>query len=238
MKEYNRQIVIFGDFKSIGFNISNQMLDCINKYDLELDAAPDYISNNGINGVIQINNINLMQQLPFVSQSMRPVLTTKDKNFSVFIGTTRIHVEENNSEIELYNNFIDKAKEIISEIISKNEDCFINRLALNGKIVLEDINEMTKIYSNTFKESELYGTESDEFSFRINTKINSNKVNSEINKIISYNRTNEILPNNETKPIIMIDYDYNTIRNENSRFNLEQLNYLIEEGIEFKSKII
>ena len=238
MKEINRQIVIFGNFQTIGFDIISRIPNIIEKYDLSLEAAPDYISNNGLNGIIQLNNINILKQLPLVTSISRPVLTTKDKKFSIFFGTKRLHFEENDEAISSYETFLKKSEDILSSILTAYSGMIINRLAINGKILLEEVDKMNKVYHSTFKSSEIYGDNSDEFSFRINTKIYSDALKSSVNKIISYNRTSEILPNNTSKPIMIIDYDYNTVIDETKRFSFNELKTLIKEGVEFKSKII
>ena len=234
MKEINRQIVIFGNFRAIDFDIVSKISDIVKKYDLSLDAAPDYISNNGLNGIVQFNNINILQQLPLVASTSRPVLTTKDKKFSIFFGSKRLHIEENDESISSYETFLQKAEDIISSILTVYTDITINRLAINGKILLEEVDRMDEVYHNTFKPAEIYGDNSEEFSFRINTKIYSDALQSSINKIISYNRTSEILSNNTTKPIMIIDYDYNTVIDETKKYSFNGLRTLIKEGVESK----
>lgn len=179
-----------------------------------------------------------MKQLPLVTSISRPVLTTKDKKFSIFFGTKRLHFEENDEAISSYETFLKKSEDILSSILTAYSGMIINRLAINGKILLEEVDKMNKVYHSTFKSSEIYGDNSDEFSFRINTKIYSDALKSSVNKIISYNRTSEILPNNTSKPIMIIDYDYNTVIDETKRFSFNELKTLIKEGVEFKSKII
>ena len=97
---------------------------------------------------------------------------------------------------------------------------------------------MNKWYTNTFKSSDVYGDMSDEFSFYINTKFHDQDLNTEINKIIACKRANEVLPNNEMKPIMIVDYDYNTAINISAKFELSQLDTLINQAKEFKNKII
>lgn len=239
MKEYNRQVVIFGDFRSINFDITSKISDLMNKYKLTIIASPDYIPVNNLNGAIQINGLNMLQQpLPYIANQMRPILINQDKNLSVFIGTTRIHVEETNAETNSYDKFLSSAQEIIEKIVSVSENIYINRLAINGKFIVDTAEQMDNIYQSTFKDSVLYGKSSDEFSFRINTKVQSKAIRSEINKIISYNRTSQILPQNELKAIMFVDYDYNTTIKDDARFTVDDLSHIIKEGASFRSNII
>ena len=51
MEELVRQVVAFGDFKSIGFEVINQLNDIIKKYDMVLEATQDFSTR--IKGVIE-----------------------------------------------------------------------------------------------------------------------------------------------------------------------------------------
>lgn len=238
MREINRQVVIFGNFKSIGFNIVTQLGDIIKKYEFTIEAVPDFIQQKGPNG-IQLNQIIPVSFIPqvFSQQNFRPALKSKVYNLAVFIGSNRIHIEQNDSTTELYNQFLTSAVEILNKIVEKNNGITINRLALNGNIILEDTKKIKELYSNTFKPSPLYGTNSDEFAFRINTKEESKELRNTVNKIISFERTNEILQNQETRPIVLVNYDYNTAPNEKSIYSLDDLNVLINLTKKYKTLI-
>lgn len=235
MVELVRQVVAFGDFKTIGFEALNKFNEFIEKYSLSVEAAQDISFKEDIPpaGV----QIRFDQPLPFIRQA-RPILINKSNTINIFLGTTRMHVEQRNADTETYLQFLDFAKEFFCLVSSSIADVSINRIAVNGKLLIEDLSKMDDLYSLTFKESNLYGKRSDEFSFRINTVIDSTALNAKINKIISVARITENQPDSQPKPLMFIDYDYNTIDNKEYRFDFSQMSMLITEGIDFKTKVI
>lgn len=238
MKELNRQVVVFGNFNTIGFEVKPELLEVMKRLNMSMDAAPDIIQANNINGVLPIDQINNIIP-PMVSiPKMRPLLTTKNRQFSVFIGTNRIHVEQMNTDTDSYNDFLCEAQKILACVLSDTVSTYINRLAVNGRILIEDVKAMDKSYQDTFKPSDLYGKSSNEFSFRINTIEKNEKLNNNINKIIAFNRTNEVLPEKPLHPIMLIEYDYNTVIEDEMRYNIDDLDKLIQVAKEFKSQII
>ncbi len=238
MKELNRQVVIFGDFNSIGFEINPQLSSIMKRLNLTMDASPDINQANNINGVLPIDQINNFIP-PIVNvPKMRPLLTTKNRQFSVFIGINRIHVEQLNTDTVTYEDFLSEAKNILASVLSESSNTFINRLAVNGRVLLEDLDIMNKKYIETFKPSNLYGDISNEFSYRINTIEKCEKLNRNVNKIIACNRTNEVLPEKKVRPIMLIEYDYNTVVQEEDRYNLDDLDSLIAVAIDFKNEVI
>lgn len=233
MKELNRQVVIFGDFNSIGFEIKPELSAIMKRLNLSMDAAPDFIQPQNI-PIEQMNNI----VPPIMSvPKMRPLLITKNRQFSVFIGTNRIHVEQFNTETDSYNDFLSDAKSLLTSILRDNTT-FIDRLAVNGRVLFEDTSKMDEIFKNTFKLSNLYGNSSKEFSFRINTVEKCDEIGIATNKIIAFERTNEALPNNVFRPIMFADYDYNTVVQSEIQYNIDDLDKLIKIAIEFKNRII
>jgi|GEM_PF-6203618 hypothetical protein len=236
MEELVRQVVAFGDFKSIGFEVINQLNDIIKKYDMVLEATQDF-STRIERGNRVVFEVGVGQPVPTIPQ-IRPVLVSKTRNFCVFIGASRIHVEERNASADTYEDFLTKAKEIFKDIIDRFSAIVINRIAINGKAVSRDIEKMKKVYSATFKESELYGTESNEFSFRINTIVQSQALNKSMNKIVEVNRVTEIDTNNKQQPSMFIDYDYNTVENIENTFSYDDIELLITEGIELRAKVL
>ncbi len=233
MKELNRQVVIFGDFKSIGFEIKPELSAIMKRLSLSMDATPDFIQPQNV-PIEQINNF-----VPPImgAPKMRPLLTTKNRQFSVFIGTSRIHVEQFNTDTNSYNDFLFEAKNLLSSIL-KGSSTFIDRLAVNGRVLFEDETKMDEIFKSTFKSSNLYGNSSNEFSFRINTVEKCEKLGMDANKIIAYERTNEVALNNHFRPIMFVDYDYNTVIQSEIKYEIDDLDKLVEVAIEFKNQII
>lgn len=234
MNELNRQVVIFGHFSSIGFNIYTQLEDISKKYNFITDATPDFIH-------IQ-NEIEVKLEMGFIAPrnvqpQLRPTLRTRDGNVVVFFGANRIHVEQNNSNTESYEEFLSMAHEIIDLVIKKNDDICINRIALNGKIMQDDPFKIMDIYKKTFKSSKLYGTNSEEFSYRINTTEFNESLRNTTNKIIAFNCAPQV-PTNEKKIILCIEYDYNTKTNTEMRYTFDDLKILTELTKNFKSLII
>ena len=237
MREINRQVVIFGNFKSIGFNILPKINNLISEYNLNVTAMPDYIQAQSINGIVPINQIqNFLPQI-VTSTQMMPLLVNSKKDFSIFIGSNRIHVEQNDSTTEAYEEFLDSAIKIIATILKESKVTKINRLAVNGKLIIEDQKKINENFETIFKQSNLYDSSSDEYSFRVTTKEYSETLRSTVNKIIAFDRASEITNNSETKPIILISYDYNTIQNNNAEFEISDLSKLIKLAKEYKNQI-
>lgn len=231
MKELIRQIVVFGNFNKFDFSSINKFSDFISEHNLTMNAAPDYNAVSA-NGQIEIT-IGFANQNPV---SMRPVFYNADRTLSIFIGTTRIHIEQANQNVDTYNDFTALAYSFFEQIF-KDDSNLINRIAVNGKFVQKQEEINNNIFAEIFNKSDLYGECSNEFSFRVNTNIYSDKLDSNLNQIISYSKTFEI-ENNEKLPIQIIDYDYNTVIDETKTYSIEQINILIEEAKVYREKIL
>lgn len=228
MKELNRQVVIFGDFNAINFEIQSKIPDVIAQLNLSLEGAPDFfLPNVPIPG----NNTNIPK--------LRPILKSYDveNQFSIFIGTKRFHIEQINTDVESFDGFISQSLSIIRQILDLYPEVKMDRIAVNGRLLQDDQSVMDRVYQETFKPSLKYGEMSDEYSYRINTRITSATLKSSINKIISYIRTEETIMGQKI-PVLIIEYDYNTVTNPSRRFELSDLIILSQEVKAFRNLLV
>lgn len=227
MNEIKRQIVVFGDFSSITFNAQVELGNILNKFGLKMSVTQDILAG------VPVQTVNNM--IPNIE--MRPVFMTEDKNFSLFIGTKRIHIEQIGEGAMSFDDFLARGKEIVSTILDVYKVNF-NRLALNGRLSSYDKIFVDSLYGRIFNPSVLYGDSSEEFSFRINNVDCNQELNSNINKIISLNRTKEILPDNNLTSVVIIDYDFNTVYDLSKTFTYENLEFFLNEACEFREVIL
>lgn len=235
MKEIDRQLVAFGNFKSIDFGTINELNDIIKEYSFTIEAAQDFPTNDGV--AQDAVKISITQTISTVPQ-IRPVLFNKDRTINIFFGSNRLHIEEINADSLTYDVFLQMGKKILNTIINRFGHITINRIAINGKLISEDEDVMNAIYSNTFKSSKWYGDKSQEYSFRINTITDSPALKCKMNKIIAINRTHQIQKDKPLTSVMLIDYDYNTVENKDAEFNYDAFGSLIEEGSQFRLSLI
>ena len=128
------------------------------------------------------------------------------------------------------------AIEIIKKV-SKVFNLTINRLAINGTILITDEDKMNSFLKLFFKKNILFTYDSDEWQFRINNKMFSEEINSEINKILFFNRTKVINTNKNTN-ILLLSYDYNTQINDTKLFNIDSVMTFNKIAKEFRTQVI
>ena len=222
--EKSRQFVIFGNFSRISFEKLNLLSDIKEKYKFIVDAQPDAHATITNQPVIQ-NNI-----------SVRPVFKSLDNKTMVFFGSSRIHIQQLDSSINSYEDFNLLSIEIVKKICEVF-NLTVNRLAINGTLVITNPEKMSKILKLFLKENTLFSYESDEWQFRINNKIFSEEIESEINKIIFFNRTNVINVDKDTS-VLLVSYDYNTQINDNKIFSIESIMTFNKIAKEYRTEVI
>lgn len=225
--ETKRQFVIFGNFSKISFEELNLLSDIKEKYNFVIDAQQDVpvVPATILNQPIIQSNI-----------SVRPTFKSLDKKTTILFGSSRIHIEQLDSSINSYDEFNLMAIEIIKKV-SKVFNLTINRLAINGTILITDEDKMNSFLKLFFKKNILFTYDSDEWQFRINNKMFSEEINSEINKILFFNRTKVINTNKNTN-ILLLSYDYNTQINDTKLFNIDSVMTFNKIAKEFRTQVI
>lgn len=222
--EQTRQFVIFGNFTKINFENLNKFAVFKEKYSFQIDAQPD-MPNILVNQPVVQNNVQI-----------RPVFKTADNNTIIFFGSSRIHIEQVNSTIDSYNDFNHLALELVFTICSQFE-LSINRLAINGTLIVRDTDKINSLYKMFFNENKIFTPNSDEWQFRVNDKEFIEKINSDVNKIIFLNRA-KINDSNNLSDLLTISYDYNTQVNLKNNFQSNQINDFNVLALEYRNKII
>lgn len=222
--EKSRQFVIFGNFSKISFEDLNLLSDIKEKYNFVVDAQPDV--------PVTITNQPIAQK----NISVRPAFKSLDNKTTVLFGSSRIHVQQSDSSISSYEDFNLLSVEIIKKV-SEVFNLTINRLAINGTILITNSEKINNFSKLIFKDNKLFSYDSDEWQFRINNKEFSEEIDSEVNKILFFNRTKIINLNNDTN-ILLLSYDYNTQINDNKLFNIESVMSFNIIAKEFRNKVI
>ncbi len=230
MKEAKRQFVVFGNFNTISLNNINLLDDIKNQFGLQINALPDIISPNqmGIQPVF-------FQSVPSVS--IRPVLQSEDKKTSIFFGSSRLHVEQLEQDVETYDEFFSIALNALNAIYNTYQ-IKINRIAINGQLLCFDKQDMEKAYSKYFKKSDLYGESSNEWQFRINTNKKDEELDCEINQIISFSRNKLFDKVGVLTDALQSAYDYNTKYGLNKLFTIKDIEIFNKKAYEFRKSFI
>ena len=216
--EQSRQFVIFGNFATINFENIVDLHELKEKYSFQIDAQPE-------------------AQNPSTGQMIiRPVFKSSDNKTIVFFGTSRIHVQQKDETVESYDAFNALSLELLTSIWS-TFNLTVNRIAINGNVLIKDSKKMSEIFSIIFKENVFFKTQSDEWQFRINDKEYVDNLNCEVNKIISFNTVAASNPAKQNS-MLVLSYDYNTRINNNNNFEIEQLNVFNNFAKKFRLKIV
>lgn len=223
MIEKKKQLVIFGAFDGIDFESISNLLELKTKYPFILIGKEE----------VQTFPISASRPIDIPPTVIRPVLMTPDKKFSVFFGRKRIHVEELDSDVLTYDDFISKAEDLIVSIMSSFK-LSINRIAVNGIAMSTDQNYSNKIFNKFFKKNSFNDQMSDDWGFRVNYKF-INKEQKPINRIITANQRKELIDNQPTDALY-ITYDYNTFPNQT--FSDKEIGSFIKEAIGFRKKVL
>lgn len=226
MIEKNRQIVVFGNFECITFENISRISNLKDKYSLVLVANEDF----------QPPLINPNQQFVISTNPplLRPAFISNDRNFTVFFGAKRIHIEEKDADTKSYESFFEKAKEFIFEII-KSYSVSATRAAVNGTIFETNQSFVKSTYARFFKENKLISSDMDDWGFRINSKSMTQNGKS-INRIISAQLRTEII-DSMPKNALYLSYDYNTVPNQTFE-NEDELFSFFNDGKAFRSVVI
>lgn len=222
--EQTRQFVIFGNFSKINFENLNKISDFKQKYSFQIDAQPD------------MPNVSVKQPIVQENLPIRPVFKSLDGKTIIFFGSSRIHVQQINSKIDSYQDFNKLALEMIKAITLQFE-LSINRLAINGTLIVKNEEKINELYKMFFKENGIFSSDSDEWQFRVNDKEFIEEINSGINKIIFLNRT-KINESNSTSDVLLVSYDYNTQINSNNKFQMSQIEKFNIFAQDYREKII
>lgn len=212
MKELRREFAVFGNFVKVNFETVLNWKSEFNAGDLIVEGAPE------INAITPIG-INVPGQI-----SVRPQLSSAEKKTILFFGTSRINIVQNSPDTQLddFRMFIDK----IIELIFNDSDYNINRLALNGNIVIGEFPKAFDVKEKFFKDSDLYSS-FDEIQFRINSCIFDANLNNYINRIITVANAGETLNGS---------YDFNTRVLSDRKYNREEIDKFMELAFEYRQK--
>lgn len=213
MKELRREFAVFGNFVKVNFETVLNWKSGFNVGDLIVEGAPE------INAITPIVGINVPGQI-----SVRPQLSSAEKKTILFFGTSRINIVQNSPDTQLddFRMFIDK----IIELIFNDSDYNVNRLALNGNIVIGEFPKAFDVKEKFFKDSDLYSS-FDEIQFRINSCIFDATLNNNINRIINVANAGETLKGS---------YDFNTRVLNDRKYNREEIDKFMELAFEYRQK--
>lgn len=212
MKELRREFAVFGNFVKVNFETVLNWKSEFNAGDLIVEGAPE------INAITPIG-INVPGQI-----SVRPQLSSAEKKTVLFFGTSRINIVQNSPDTQLddFRMFIDK----IIELIFNDSDYNVNRLALNGNIVIGEFPKAFDVKEKFFKDSDLYSS-FDEIQFRINSCIFDATLNNYINRIINVANAGETLNGS---------YDFNTRVLNDRKYNREEIDKFMQLAFEYRQK--
>ena len=213
MKELRREFAVFGNFVKVNFETVLNWKSEFNASDLIVEGAPE------INAITPIVSINVPGQI-----SVRPQLSSAEKKTILFFGTSRINIVQNSPDTQLddFRMFIDK----IIELIFNDSDYNVNRLALNGNIVIGEFPKAFDVKEKFFKDSDLYSS-FDEIHFRINSCIFDATLNNYINRIINVANAGETLNGS---------YDFNTRVLNDRKYNREEIDKFMQLAFEYRQK--
>jgi len=230
--EANRQFVIFGpNYTDIGFD-DNDILpaDVRNQYSFSLSPTPDMPDPTQMQGQIISGN----------QVAIRPQYISQDKNLRVFFGGHRIHIEELNATTDTYDSFIELATHILSHVASKKK-LKVTRLAINSTQFARDTEDAFLKY---FCQSDLYSNNPYEWAFRTNAREKCKEIDTEVNKILAVTKTaphpNTMppgMPMVNSKPALVVNYDFNTIPEQLKDFNITELTKFAKAASIFRSTI-
>lgn len=233
MQEKNRQFVIFGNFNSINFDNLEKLKDLKERYGFQTTAVPD-ISEIPINNNMGRINVN---GLSVPNLNIRPAFQSEDKRKTIFFGSSRIHIEEIDTNSDTYEEFNRISFEIIELIIQKME-VKINRVAINGQLVYTDEKMMQEIYTSLFKTSFVYGESSEEWQFRVVTSEPNDELNIGINKIATYVRGTSFDDKGNPNQVLVAGYDFNTRLETYKTFDLKEIKLFNKLGCEYRKLVI
>ena len=234
MLEMDRQVVIFGNFNAITFNSIEQLNKIAKKYSLQFGAQPDIVLPQSKDFA---QPIMLSQNQMSISLPIRPVLNSPDGKIIVFLGSSRIHVEQKAADSNSFEDFKFMAIDIICQLL----DLFnvsVNRVALNGQFSSDDAGIIDKQFDSVFKKSELYNSSSKEWQFRINTVEVDNKLGCELNKIITSSCVPVVSREGGLNITLQKMYDYNTRVENNKIFSIEEIKTFIDTATKYREKVL
>lgn len=226
-----RQFIAFGNFAEISIANISPLNEVVKTYNLSVMALPDVIEPSiTANGIQQFT-------IPAQPVGLRPAFQSEDKQTTIFLGTSKVYIEQVDKSVDSFPDFIKMSVNLITDIINRYS-VTINRVAINGQLSGYAQEARDKLYVKFFNKTALYGDVSDEWQFRINTKVNVEELNCEINKIVSFNRGEFIINNRIVPDMLFSVYDFNTKRGIDKLFNLEDINKFIELGNVFRETIV
>ena len=233
MLEMDRQVVIFGNFNVITFNSIEQLNIIAKKYSLQFGAQPDIVLPQSKDFVQPIMLSQNQMSIPLP----RPVLNSSDGKIIVFLGSSRIHVEQKDADSNSFEEFKSMAIDIICQLLTLF-NVSVNRVALNGQFSSGDAGIIDKLFDSVFKKSELYNSSSKEWQFRINTVEVDNKLGCELNKIITSSCVPVVSREGGLNIILQKMYDYNTRVENNKIFSIEEIKTFIDTATKYREKVL
>jgi hypothetical protein len=224
MIEKQRQIVVFGEFSHIGFDVLSALpKNIVDKYKFQLTGYPDQpIPTNA--------PMPMGIQVSFGEPITRPTL--KVNGFLVFIGTKMIRIQQDiTGTVNAYDEFVIDSLAILESITEKYSIGSFNRIACNGMIEENDEDKIKEVFKKSFKpQSKLYGDNPTEFTYRVNTIIKNESIGADTNQIILFSTAQQI---NMQQPmvapvnVLVVNYDINTVTPNAKTFNADNLKELI-----------
>lgn len=234
MLEMDRQVVIFGNFNAITFNSIEQLSIIAKKYSLQFGAQPDIVFPQPKEFVQPI--MHPQNQMSIFLPS-RPVLNSSDGKIIVFLGSSRIHVEQKDADSNSFEEFKSMAIDIICQLLTLFK-VSVNRVALNGQFSSDDAGIINKQFDSAFKKSELYNSSSKEWQFRINTIEVDDKLGCELNKIITSSCAPVVSRDGGLNIVLQKMYDYNTRIENNKIFSVEEIKIFIDTAAKYREKVL
>ena len=219
MKVAHTQLVIFGDFSSIGFTKIELLTDLITKYGFKVYQQPDNLSH--------LDSINQNVQLDLI-----PVL--KNRSLSIYLGKRRIQVE-NITDIDFSNQTYDDVYLNIIKTIVNAFSLKVNRIGLNGLIVEENESLFETIYLLFCTKNTFFDKSTDDWTFSNNNRYHSSELNHDLNALLRINYGSNIF---DSKKAILINYDINTVVDSNTIYGASEIDVFYSLAIKYRNKVM
>ncbi len=186
LTELNRQVALFGDFNQFdcGLVTMKSLETILSEFDLQFLSMQD----------MPIMNVNI-QGIPQLKQVTRPFLYKEGNPLSVRFSSQRIDVQYTDLPFKDSDEPNENFRKIV-DILFNSFSLKVNRLAYNGKLVAEEIDDESTYlnwFNNFFKSEDGYSNVT-EWSFRIGRKEVGRKLKEEY-KAQALEKTEWRIPN-------------------------------------------
>ncbi|MDY0278812.1 MAG: hypothetical protein RBQ97_12090 [Acholeplasma sp.] len=227
MKEFEKQIVIFGNFEYLDFNNVMKIKDFFESYDMYLEGTPDFPKD------LQFRDLQprIITEPPLI----RPMFINKAKSKRVVFGTFRINIEEYDNSIHKYDEFSLFAERLFS-ILFSDFGIKPNRLAVNGRLV-QDLDKLTSYYEKFISNISISG-DIGSFGFNVEKIEYVEELKSNINKILNIQKANVGLIGKPGSDCILTSYDFNTIIQTQVLYTFEDYQTFKHMSDKYRNSII